>query len=727
MDKNVEKSLSEEKDGKPMDSHSVSFVETVDTSGTKSSSDQSVKEKSKTKEPSEEQFLNKDLTDNRDHHVTTSKDSEKANTASKLDSEENQNTKQSDLNASDLSEKAIEQSSEESQKAEGIEIGSENNLSETQTSQDVIEENSEAIDSDNQKNITSTIPSKKPKIDLKSLTELELVSLFEKTIKESDWNKQRNLISDIAQLVKEKFQKDFLSRKETYISDGGNQIDFFYHPDYKKQFDRLSRIFQKKKREYYRNLEKEFQSNLDKKRELLEQIKKLRGQDISIRKKYNQIQGIQEQWHEIGPVPRIKSDQLWKDYNHNLDLFYQLLDVHKTQKDEFDQQHFEKLELLIEESHNKIKPLDANKAKTELETLKNLLKIKSGRLGHRLRNEIWNQFKTIRRELDKKISNEFSTNQQIKVDALHQLQNINENLPTSHIQWQKTTQDLNELNTKFKSAHPVTYRVRKKLNNEFYELYWEIIRKKNAYYKEYNLQKKKSLKAKNQIINELETILDSDHWKEKVHRVKELRSQWKEISYTSNKDEKSLWSQFNKLNKLYFNRFQHGYEKLSPHQESVEKAKIDFIKEIEESFHFDIENDLIEQLVPNIELWHGFGIINSDIDYQLNNSFHNMFNQKIKSLELTKREKSEISFECLMEVIKTDIHSLTKHMAQIRSNIDSLQKELTQLENNMQFFDTSSSSNPLVLKTEEKFKRLKKRLEFYHERYSKLQSLKSDL
>ncbi len=721
MDKNTEKDLSKE-----MNSSSESSVNKIDGSSPKSSFNQSVEKKPKTSKASktlEEQLLEKESTDVRHDHLITAKEYEKTKKSSTLDSIENQKTNQNDLNR-DTFEKAVEQQTDRSQKTKGLEIGLEHNPSEIYASQDDTNQNSDLIDSDHQKNTESNFQSK---IDLESLTELELVRLFEKTTNESNWNKQRNLISEIARLIKDQFQKDFIARKEAYINDGGNQIDFFYHPDYKKQFDRLSRIFQKKKREYYRNLEKEFQSNLDKKCELLNQIKELRGQDISIKKKYHQIQSIQEQWHEIGPVNRAKSDQLWKDYNHNLDLFYQLLDVHKTQKDEFDQQHFEKLKLLIETSHSKIKLLDITKSKTELETLKNLLKIKSGRLGLRLRNEIWNQFKTIRRELDKKISNEFSVNQQIKIDALHQLQNIHENLPISHIEWQKTTKNLLELNAKFRSAHPITYKIRKKLNSEFYELYWQIMRKKNAYYKDYTVKKKKSLNAKNQIINELESILDSDHWKEKVHRVKELRSAWKEISYTTNKDEKLLWNQFNKLIKLYFNRFQYGYEKLSPHQESIEKAKKDFIKEIEEDFYFNTQEDFIAQLFPKIELWHGFGIINSDIDYQLNTSLHIVLNQKIKSLELTKREKSEISFECLLEIIKTDIHSLTKNMTQIKSNTDSLQKELNQLENNMQFFDTSSSSNPLVLKTEEKYRILKNRLESYNQRYSKLQSLKSNL
>ena len=734
MDKNTEKSLSEERDTKNIDSPSNSSIEQVDTTSPKNPSKDligSEKIQSNQQQTSDIQLVGKEQENNHKNHSDVSKEVEKIEEHSNSVFEENQEPKEPEQSDSktndDIEIVEHQQQIDESQEVEILDSVSEIDSSKSETFGDHIQMNSNASEFDHPINTESTTQFKESKIKLESLTELELVSLFEKTIKASDWNKQRSLISKTSHLIKENFQNDFKTRKETYINEGGNQIDFFYNPDYKKQFDRLTRYFQKKKRDHHRNLEKKLQSNLIEKRKLLEQIKELRGQDISIKKKYQQIHYIQDQWHEIGPVPRIKNDQLWKDYNHNLDLFYQLLDVHKTQRDEFDQQHFEKLKLLIEESRNKIESLELNKAKTELETLKILLKIRSGRLGHRLRNEIWDQFKTLRKGLDKKISNVFSTNQQIKFDALNQLQSIHDNLPASHEKWQKCTQDLNNLNSKFRNAHPVSYRVRKKLNSEFYELYWGIIRGKNAYYKEFNSKKKESLEAKNEIIKELETILDSDSWKEKANRVKKLRPKWKEISFTSNRDERRLWNQFNKLNKLYFTRLQQGYEKLTPHQESIHNAKRDFITEIEENFNFDAAKDFMEQLNPKIEFWHGFGAINSDTNHQLNNSFYNVIKQKIKALELTKKEKSEFSFECLLEIIKLDNYSLEENMAQIKSTTDNLIKELTQLENNLQFFDTSSSSNPLVLKTEEKSKRLKERLEFYKQRYSKLKFLKSKL
>ncbi|MCY4298578.1 MAG: DUF349 domain-containing protein [Flavobacteriaceae bacterium] len=713
MDKNIKTPISEEKKttaSKSSSDTSVDPIESLDSDVSSDDTDSKLQQTNEILSQKEEERL---------PHITEETKNIEKPTA--LVSKEDQDlNREGGKSKEELKIDEAPQPISSSQEVETLENVSETNTKENETSKDLNDTISHASDIDESIDTNVKIQPKESTIDLDSFTEEELVSLFEKTINDSQWNKQRNLISTISNSIKEKFQNDFETRKESYIQGGGNQIDFYYHPEYKKQFDRLTRYFQKKKRDYYRNLEKDLQSNLNKKRDLIHQIKELRSHDISIKNKYNQIQNIQDQWYEIGPVPRMKSDQLWKDYNHNLDLFYQLLDVHKTQRDEFDQQHFEKLKLLIEESREKIQTLELGKGKHELETLKTLLQIKSGRLSFRLRNDIWNQFRTVRKELDK-------TNEQIKIDVLNELRTIHEQLPTTHEHWQKCNQNLNQLNAKFRDAHPVSYKTLKKLNTEFYELYWDIIRKKNAFYKEFILTKKESFRTKVEIINELETILDSDDWKEKVNRVKQLRQKWKKIGYTSNKNEKKIWSQFNKLNKLYFTRMQQGYEKLTPHQESIEKAKKDFIKEVEEGFDFDSEKDLIKQLNPKIELWHGFGSINPDTDYQLNHSFYFVISQKIKFLELTKKEKSQFSFECLLEIIKSDNHSIKKNMIQIKTTTNNLIKELTQLENNLQFFDTSSSSSPLVLKTEEKSIRLKKRLEFYQERYSRLQSLMSNL
>ena len=53
--------------------------------------------------------------------------------------------------------------------------------------------------------------------------------------------KKNNLpkIQNINRLFEEKFHKDVEANKKVFINEGGNEIDFFYKPEYKKQFDQF--------------------------------------------------------------------------------------------------------------------------------------------------------------------------------------------------------------------------------------------------------------------------------------------------------------------------------------------------------------------------------------------------------------------------------------------------------------------------------------------------------
>ncbi|MCY4562158.1 MAG: DUF349 domain-containing protein [Flavobacteriaceae bacterium] len=593
-------------------------------------------------------------------------------------------------------------------------------------SKDVAISNSSVKTSGVHKKPKKSIDLPKPEIDLESLSIEELIVQFDSLIKDSDWNKNKNSIAEVKKIFEAKYHEDVESRKNKFLDQGGNQIDFFYRPDYKKQFDQLYREYRKKKREYYQDLEKELQSNLVQKEEILDQIKLLRNQDLSIKKKYEEIGRIKESWHKIGHVPRSKSEQLWRDYNHNLDLFYQLMDLHKLQKEETDKEEYDKIIGLLAEAKNRIDSLSFSKAKVELETFKNLLRVKSIRLSNRLKDDVWNRFRAIRKELDKKISEAYLSNLEIKKEAIDRLQAIFEDLPGSHEQWHKCAEELRELDKKFRAANPVSYKSGKFLSAKFYHLYWDITRKKNAFFKDVFKQRKEILIAKNQIIDEIKKIIDADDWKNHINRVKELRPEWKKLGFTSKKEERKLWNEFNELTQLFFDRHRLGYEKLTPHQETIVKAKERFVSDFSNSFELN-DQDIWDQLNPHFELWSGFGSIHPDIDHKLNTSFHKEINEKLKLHKGSKKDRASISFECLIEIIRNDFLSIEKNLVQFKSDIASLEKEITQLENNLQFFDTSSSDNPLVREVEQKSSKVRDRLELTKQRYFKLKSLRTEL
>ena len=85
-----------------------------------------------------------------------------------------------------------------------------------------------------------------PEVDLSSLTLEALIDKFELIVSDERWIKHHNDVQTINKLFEEKFQKDLETEKKLFMDGGGNEIDFFYKPEYKKRFDEIGYDYRKK-------------------------------------------------------------------------------------------------------------------------------------------------------------------------------------------------------------------------------------------------------------------------------------------------------------------------------------------------------------------------------------------------------------------------------------------------------------------------------------------------
>jgi hypothetical protein len=65
----------------------------------------------------------------------------------------------------------------------------------------------------------------------------ELIEGFKKVTTEEQWLRNHSQVQTINRLFEEKFQDDVEANKKTFKDNGGNEIDFFYRPKYKNEFD----------------------------------------------------------------------------------------------------------------------------------------------------------------------------------------------------------------------------------------------------------------------------------------------------------------------------------------------------------------------------------------------------------------------------------------------------------------------------------------------------------
>ena len=86
------------------------------------------------------------------------------------------------------------------------------------------------------------------------------------------------------------------------------------------------------------NFVNDLEKNYKLKEELVDKLRHLTKNVDHISKKYSDFNKIRKRWFEIGPVPRLKDQILWNNFQHNIKNFYDYLKLNRTFK-KIDEEH----------------------------------------------------------------------------------------------------------------------------------------------------------------------------------------------------------------------------------------------------------------------------------------------------------------------------------------------------------------------------------------------------
>jgi len=112
-------------------------------------------------------------------------------------------------------------------------------------------------------------------------------------------------------------------------------------------FKEAVRGFNRNKNAYYKNLKKEQQDNLDKKRALLELAISLKDSE-EWDSTTQEMKRIQNDWKKIGHVPRKYSDKIWKEFKAACNHYFDRLHARKNASNQEEEENLVKKEACLE-------------------------------------------------------------------------------------------------------------------------------------------------------------------------------------------------------------------------------------------------------------------------------------------------------------------------------------------------------------------------------------------
>lgn len=568
-------------------------------------------------------------------------------------------------------------------------------------------------------------------VDYHHMSQKELVAALKHLLQTKKVQEISKEVQEIKTEFDAQFDEELNEKKEEFLAQGGNIIDFFYSSPLKSEFNSLYFDYKEKRNQHYKNLKKDLQSNLQKRLDLIEELKGLLSVEENINTTFKHFKDIQDRWKDAGPIPRDGYNTVWNTYHHHVENFYDFLHLNREFRDLDFKHNLEQKLKIISRAEELAKEENINKAFRELQMLHKMWKEEIGPVAKEHREEIWERFSAAtkiihdkRTEKQKELESKFEDNLEAKNEIVAKINSLSENTKDAHQSWQQSIKALEELRNTFFKIGKVPQKETEASWKAFKDAVRAFNRKKNQFYKSQKQEQFDNLTKKKELIRIAEENKDSDDFDVVTPLMKKIQDDWKHIGHVPRKYSDKIWKEFKAACNHYFDRLHaEKNEANKGEMEAFEKksALLETLQNIELSA--DPKTDL-ETIKSKIADWKAIGKVpfnKKQIEAKFNKTIDGLF----KKLDLSKKEVELIKYDNKLNSIQThdDERKIKNEHFFISKKIEELKGEIRQLENNLGFFQHVDDNNPMVRDVHKNIKKHKEELELWKAKMKKLKDL----
>ncbi len=533
--------------------------------------------------------------------------------------------------------------------------------------------------------------------------------------------------------IKHEFDRKFKlfidQKKEEFIANGGNEIDFHYNSVTKRQFNEVYGDYREKRNQYYKNLENTLKDNLANRLEIITELKGLVTIEEDMNTTYNSFKTLQQRWRDAGPIPRNQYNDVWRTYQHHVEKFYDFLHLNRELRDLDFKHNLEEKIKLIERAEALIEEKDLGRAFRELQELHKIWKEEIGPVSRDQRDEIWDRFSSAtkalhnrRQEHQKELDKKYEENLMLKNEIILQINTLAENTSGNHKVLQQQIKQIAGLREQFFKIGKVPQKVNEITWKAFKDATRNFNHNKNAFYKSLKKEQQQNLDKKRELVTLAISLKDSEDWDMATQEFKRIQSDWKKIGHVPRKYSDIIWKEFKNACNHYFNRL-HALKNSAHREEEANLQKkiacLEQLKTWEASG--DKEKDL-NAVKKTIAEWKAYGRVpfkQKHIDQKFNKVLDGLF----RKIGIDKQESELLRYGNKIQQLSSSEdqgRALGNERQFIRKKIGESKNEILQLENNLQFFKHTSEDNPMVQDVIKNIERHKASLETWQGKLKKL-------
>ena len=558
--------------------------------------------------------------------------------------------------------------------------------------------------------------------EIEKLDKEHIVERLSETVQEELTDTVRGKVEALKQAFYKLKKVETDEAQEAFVAEGGLPEAFQAEVDStEEKLKELLAVFREKKADLAAKADKIKEENLLRKKEIIDKLKELIESKDDFYKVYNEFRKLQQKWKEIKQVPQTAINDLWKDYQHYSEKFYDLLKINNEMRDYDFKKNLELKQGLIESVEKLDNEKDVISAFYQLQKFHQEWR-EIGPVAKELREEIWTRFKNASSIINKKHQGHFESlraleqrNLEEKTAICVEMDSIDYSKLTTFKEWDELNKRVLDLQEKWKTIGFAPKKSNVKIFERFRKSCDVFFQRKSNFYKGYKETMDINLEKKKALCEQAEALKDSQDWKETSDKMIALQKEWKQIGPVSRKYSDLVWKRFISACDYFFE--QKGTHFSSQKSEEVEnlKKKKDITKKINE---IDLElpvNEAISQIRELMAEWNKIGFVPFREKDKIYKEYRAAVDKHFDRLKIDESERRLQSFKSNLNEIYSSEKSKNKLLSErekLMRTYERLKNDIQTYENNIGFLSISSKGGGgLVKEMNRKIESLKEELD----------------
>lgn len=435
------------------------------------------------------------------------------------------------------------------------------------------------------------------------------------------------------------------------------------------------------------------EENLQKKLAILERMKELTENQGDTNSIYNEFKQLQQEWNDIKLVPANKANELWKNYQHYTEKFYDMVKLNNEFREYDFKKNLEQKTYLCEAAEKLAEANDPVSAFHQLQKLHQEFR-NIGPVAKELRDSIWKRFKDASSVVNRRHQKHFEEQKEKEQNNLDQKTVICEIVEameydtfTTFADWEEKTQEILALQAKWKTIGFAPQKMNVKIFERFRAACDEFFKRKAAFFKAVKEEMAANLQKKRELCEKAEALKDSTDWKETAEILTKLQKEWKTVGPIAKKHSDGVWKRFISACDYFFaQKNKATSSQRSEEMENLEKKKgiIRQLSDLDASG--DTDENVSEEIRQLIKEWNSVGHVPFKEKDRIYKEFHGLVDKLFDKLHLSASEKKLNTFKSGLG--KTE--NLYREREKLMRNYEKLKADIKTYENNLGFLNSSS-------------------------------------